>query len=66
MTTVAEECFVTEHYWGYVRQRDGRTLEYQVEHPRWEVWRLSEAELAGDVAGLYGAGFAPFLTAPTR
>lgn len=59
----SEEAFVTEHYWGYTAQRDGGTLEYQVEHPRWRVWRAVDAALDGDVASLYGAGFAPFLSA---
>jgi len=27
----SEETFITEHYWGYVSQRDGSTLEYQVD-----------------------------------
>jgi hypothetical protein len=30
----SEEEFITEHYWGYTRQRDGGTIEYRVEHPR--------------------------------
>lgn len=34
----SEAEFITEHYWGYTRQRDGGTLEYRVEHPRWRVW----------------------------
>ena len=34
----SEEEFITEHYWGYNRQRDGGTMEYAVEHPRWRVW----------------------------
>lgn len=57
----SEETFITEHYWGYTAQRDGSTLEYQVEHPRWKVWRAAETELLCDVAELYGAEFAPFL-----
>ncbi len=60
----SEESFITEHYWGYVRQRSGSTLEYRVEHPRWKVWRASEAELDCDVSSLYGSEFAPFLAAP--
>ncbi len=52
------EEFITEHYWGYARQRDGRTVEYRVEHPRWRVWTATEARLEGEVALLYGAGFA--------
>jgi uncharacterized protein len=50
----SEEEFITEHYWGYVGQRDGSTLEYRVEHAGWRVWRATRAELAGDVAGFYG------------
>lgn len=34
----SEAEFITEHYWGYTRQRDGGTLEYRVEHPRWWIW----------------------------
>lgn len=59
----SEEAFVTEHYWGYVAQRDGSTLEYQVEHPRWKVWRAVDQELVCDVSALYGPRFAPFLAA---
>jgi len=33
----AAATFVTEHYRGYTRQRDGSTIEYAVEHPRWRV-----------------------------
>src|SRR5204863_2945524 len=28
----SEAEFITEHYWGYSRQRDGSTMEYRVEH----------------------------------
>jgi uncharacterized protein YqjF (DUF2071 family) len=59
----SEESFVTEHYWGYVRQRDGTTLEYQVEHPRWRVWRGDDARVETDVAALYGEAFVPVLAA---
>jgi uncharacterized protein YqjF (DUF2071 family) len=34
----SEAQFITEHYWGYTRQRDGSTVEYQVAHPSWKVW----------------------------
>src|SRR5579862_1820772 len=32
------EQFITEHYWGYSRQRDGKALEYHVSHVPWNVW----------------------------
>jgi uncharacterized protein len=53
----SEAEFITEHYWGYNSQRDGSTLEYQVEHPRWRVYESALAELDCDVAGLYGERF---------
>lgn len=53
-----EEEFIAEHYWGYAVQRDGGTLEYEVEHPRWRVWRIHDAILNSDVEGLYGPQFA--------
>jgi hypothetical protein len=59
----SHESFITEHYWGYARQRDGGTAEYQVEHPRWPVWRALEATFEGDAEDLYGPQFAPFLRA---
>ena len=62
----SEAEFITEHYWGYARQRDGGTVEYQVEHPRWKVWRAESATLDCDVATLYGPAFAECLSAPPR
>lgn len=60
----SEEEFITEHYWGYTRQRDGSTIEYQVEHPRWRVWRVEQPSLDGDLTSLYGADLARALSAP--
>ena len=57
----SEETFIAEHYWGYVRQQDGATLEYRVDHPRWNVWRSSTSSLDGDVDGLYGSELGAFL-----
>ncbi len=62
----SEEAFITEHYWGYVRQRDGRTKEYAVHHPRWTVGPVRDAALRADVGTLYGSGFAEALAAQPR
>jgi uncharacterized protein YqjF (DUF2071 family) len=56
----AEE-FITEHYWGYTRQRDGGTVEYRVDHPSWRVWQGERATVTGDVHDLYGSTFAEIL-----
>jgi uncharacterized protein YqjF (DUF2071 family) len=50
----SEEEFITEHYWGYVPQRDGSSLEYRVEHPQWRVWSDARGKLDCDVKGFYG------------
>ncbi|MEO8195450.1 MAG: DUF2071 domain-containing protein [Thermoanaerobaculia bacterium] len=60
----SEATFITEHYWGYVRQRDGGTVEYRVEHPRWRVSAATDVTFECDVAALYGAQFARFLAVP--
>ena len=57
----SEEAFITEHHWGYTRQRDGGTLEYEVAHPVWRVWTAADPVLDVDVIGLYGERFAKAL-----
>jgi len=59
----SEAEFITEHYWGYTRQKDGSTQEYQVEHPRWDIWDATAAAFEGPAAQLYGAGFGRVLAA---
>ena len=56
--------FITEHYWGYTRQRDGGTVEYQVTHPRWRTWSVRSAEVHGSLASLYGTELGRALTWP--
>lgn len=51
----SEAEFITEHYWGYTAQRDGGTMEYRVEHPRWRVWETPEVSWSVDGAAVYGA-----------
>ena len=64
----AEE-FITEHYWGYARQRDGGCIEYRVEHVPFAmnlvaVLRPSTlVELGTLVARSYGAVFSACLGA---
>ena len=62
----SEAQFITEHYWGYTRQRDGGTIEYEVAHPSWRVWTAMTASFTGDATHLYGAGFAALLAQPPR
>ena len=60
----SEAAFVTQHHWGYTRQRDGGTVEYEVEHPVWRVWDAALPELDADVRHLYGDSFASALSLP--
>jgi hypothetical protein len=53
------EEFITEHYWGYTRRRNGSTGEYGVAHPRWQVYPLHASHVEADFGSLYGALFAP-------
>ena len=62
----SEAEFITEHYWGYTRQRDGGTMEYQVEHPRWSVWQDATASVTGPMASLYGSAFGEALSRTPR
>jgi uncharacterized protein YqjF (DUF2071 family) len=55
------EAFITEHYWGYTKQRDGGSLEYHVEHVPWRLWQTSRAQLLCDAVKLYGPEFAEAL-----
>jgi uncharacterized protein YqjF (DUF2071 family) len=56
--------FITEHYWGYAAQRDGNTVEYQVEHPQWQVNNATTAHFAGDAEKYYGPEFVRTLSNP--
>jgi uncharacterized protein YqjF (DUF2071 family) len=56
------EEFITDHHWGYTRQRDGSCIEYHVEHPRWPVRRATEYVFDCDVAAIYGEEFVSALS----
>jgi uncharacterized protein YqjF (DUF2071 family) len=56
--------FITEHYWGYAAQANGGCLEYQVQHPRWQVREAKTTRFRGDAAHFYGSEFAELLMLP--
>lgn len=58
----SQEEFITEHHWGYSWQRDGGTMEYRVDHPRWLVRRAQTCRLQCDVEEFYGKRFADALS----
>ncbi len=54
----SEEEFITEHYWGYTKRRNGITSAYEVRHPRWQVYPVRNYEIVADFGALYGPAFA--------
>jgi uncharacterized protein len=60
------EQFISEHYWGYSRRRDGGSLEYHVAHEPWRIWRASNAAFEGEGTALYGSTFGGILSRPPR
>jgi hypothetical protein len=48
------EQFITEHYWGYSKQQGADSLEYQVAHVPWNVWKAEASAFEGDASSIYG------------
>jgi uncharacterized protein YqjF (DUF2071 family) len=55
------EEFLSGRAWGYTTQRDGGTIEYKVDHPRWRVWAAGSHELAGPLETFYDPPFPSIL-----
>jgi uncharacterized protein YqjF (DUF2071 family) len=52
------EEFITEHYWGYTKRRSCRTSQYEVRHPRWQIYAIRNHLIRADFGALYGPAFA--------
>ena len=61
ITSGSEEEFIFEHYFGYNGLNKLTTIEYGVEHPRWQIYPIKSFQLQCDVANLYGPEFVPFI-----
>lgn len=57
----SEEEFILEHYYGYNQLNQHTTIEYSVQHPRWQVYAVTDFELNCNVEKLYGKEFVPFI-----
>jgi len=53
----SEEEFITEHYWGYSKLKNNGTNEYEVAHPRWEVYQTKDYKIDVDFENIYGKHF---------
>ena len=63
LLTGTEEEFIAEHYWGYARLANGNTSEYNVQHPRWNTYRVSDYKVNVNAAYLYGEQWHEYLSA---
>jgi uncharacterized protein len=50
----SEEEFITEHYWGYTKLNETLTSEYEVQHPRWNTYRVKDHSIKVDFGMVYG------------
>jgi len=60
-TQDSQEEFFVEHYWGYVRARDGTTREYQVVHDSWQVAPADNVTWDCDPPATYNTPLAEYL-----
>jgi uncharacterized protein len=57
----SEAEFILEHYWGYNQLNKTTTIEYGVEHEKWQIYPVIKSTLNANITQLYGAAFAPFI-----
>jgi len=53
----SKEEFITEHYWGYSSVDKNKTGEYEVAHPRWDIYSIENYKIDCDFKQLYGNDF---------
>ena len=56
------EEFFFQREWGFTRQRDGGTVEYRVDHARWNVWPATGCWRDGPMGEFYDEPFASILS----
>ena len=54
----SEAEFIFEHYWGYTKISENKTSEYEVQHPRWNVYSIKDHSIQVDFKNTYGEDFA--------
>jgi uncharacterized protein YqjF (DUF2071 family) len=58
MKSGSEEEFIAEHYWGYTKINDQTTSEYEVGHPKWQIYPIKSYHIEIDFLENYGPDFA--------
>ena len=52
------EAFIFEHYFGYTRVDEHKTLEYRINHPSWKINQVIDHSIDCDFEKMYGTDFA--------
>ena len=53
----SEAEFITEHYFGYTKFNESKTIEYEVTHPRWQQLQVLDYKVDVDFESIYGNHF---------
>ncbi len=53
----SEEEFIAEHYCGYTRYNENKTYAYEINHPRWEIFKALNYTVDCDFSSIYGNEF---------
>ncbi|MEP6596020.1 MAG: DUF2071 domain-containing protein [Ginsengibacter sp.] len=53
----SEEEFIADQSWGFSKINQGKTNEYEVKHPRWDIFPVTGHTIDCDFSGLYGKEF---------
>lgn len=53
----SETEFITEHYFGYNKLSESKSIEYEVKHPRWQQYEVIKNNSFIDFEGVYGKEF---------
>ncbi len=51
------EEFIFEHYFGYTKINPKQSIEYKINHPRWEINPIQNYQINCDFSAFYGANF---------
>lgn len=53
----SEAEFITEHYYGYTKYTESKTIEYEVTHPKWQQLLVKDHDLNVNFENIYGQDF---------
>ena len=51
------ENFIYEHYYGYTKVNENKTLEYKLQHPIWNTYKILDYKIDCNFEAMYGESF---------